>query len=118
MPAISVHGHQVAGKTKFMENYILFFIYTPSKPNNIKNLKDISFYYICLCVGGEGHSTLQVLGIKLRPSGLLASPFPSWTISVALKRHAKNTPGAASTFKSSVFIVKAVAAQTNANSIL
>lgn len=53
MLAISVHGHQVAGKTKFMENYILFFIYTPSKPNNIKNLKDISFYYICLCVGGE-----------------------------------------------------------------
>lgn len=37
MLAISVHGHQVAGKTKFMENHILFFIYTPSKPNNIKN---------------------------------------------------------------------------------
>lgn len=37
MLAISGHGHQVAGKTKFMENYILFFIYTPSKPNNIKD---------------------------------------------------------------------------------
>lgn len=37
MLAISVHGHQVADKTKFMENYILYFICTPSKANNIKS---------------------------------------------------------------------------------
>lgn len=33
--AISVRGHQVAGKTKFMENNMLFFIL--GKPNNIKD---------------------------------------------------------------------------------
>lgn len=77
------------------------------------------FHFITFfCFGGGAHSTVQIQGIKLRPSGLLASPFPSWAISMALKRHAKNTSGAASTFKSSVFIVKTVAAQTNENSIL
>lgn len=42
------------------------------------------FCFITFVCGG-GHSTVQVQGIKLRPSRLLASPFPSWAISVALK---------------------------------